>query len=83
MRDCPEWFNTLLINNYINELHIIKRKAEQEHSAYDDKQFKNIAVEFFKNKGFIVWLDEKNQLWFDINENDSRWTFEILANSKV
>jgi hypothetical protein len=42
--------------------------------------FKEIALDYFSNKGFTVWLDEENHLWFDVDSNSPKWTFEILRN---
>lgn len=76
-RDAPEWFYNHLIEHYIDELHSIQM-AGKKTKEYNDEQFKRIAVEFFTNKGFTVWQNEAGQLWFDVDQNDTKWTFEIL-----
>ena len=75
-RDGTEWFHDHIVK-YIDELHSIQM-AGKKSKEYNDSEFKQIAVEFFTNKGFQVWLDKNNQLWFDINPDSARWTFEIL-----
>jgi len=75
-RDGPEWFHDHILK-YIDELHSIQM-AGKKSKEYNDSEFKQIAVEFFTNKGFQVWLDKNNQLWFDIDPDSARWTFEIL-----
>ena len=76
-RDAPEWFYAHILKYYINELHSIQM-ASKKSSEYIDEQFKRIAVEFFTNKGFNVWLNEAGQLWFAIDPDSAEWTFEIL-----
>ena len=76
-REAPEWFYGHLIEHYIDELHRIQM-AGKKSSKYNDEQFKRIAVEFFTNKGFEVWLDKNHQLWFDVDPDSAKWTFEIL-----
>jgi hypothetical protein len=76
-RDAPEWFYAHIIKCYIDELHSIQM-AGKKNSEYNDEQFKRIAVEFFTNKGFTVWLNQAGQLWFDVDPNSTKWTFEIL-----
>lgn len=78
-RDAPEWFCDVIYKNYIDELHSIQM-ARKKSAEYSDEQFKRIAVEFFTNKGFEVWLDKDNLLWFDVDPNSANWTFEILRN---
>lgn len=76
-RDAPEWFYAHIIKCYIDELHSIQM-AGKKNSEFNDEQFKRIAVEFFTNKGFTVWLNQAGQLWFDVDPNSTKWTFEIL-----
>jgi hypothetical protein len=76
-RDAPEWFYAHIIKCYIDELHSIQM-AGKKNSEYNDEQFKRIAVEFFTNKGFTVWLNQAGQLWFDVDPNSTKWTFEII-----
>ena len=76
-RDAPEWFRDHMLKYYINELHSIQMAAKKG-KEYNDEQFKRIAVEFFTRKGFEVWLDKNNQLWFDVDPDSAEWTFEIL-----
>lgn len=78
-RDAPEWFGDHILKYYIDELHNIQM-ARKKSKEYNDEHFKRIAVEFFTNKGFEVWLDKNNQLWFDVDQTESKWTFEILKN---
>jgi hypothetical protein len=78
-RDAPEWFSTHVMNNYINELHAIEQ-VEKTDPKYNDQKFKQIAVDFFINKGFDVWLDKDNHIWFEIDQHSPKWTFEILRN---
>ena len=75
-RDAPEWFYGHILK-YIDELHSIQM-AGKKTKEYNDSVFKQIAVEFFTKKGFKVWLDKNNQLWFDVDANSAEWTFEIL-----
>ena len=75
-RDGPEWFHDHILK-YIDELHSIQM-AGKKSSKYNDEQFKRIAVEFFTRKGFTVWLDKNNHLWFDVDPDSAKWTFEIL-----
>lgn len=76
-RDAPEWFGDHVFQYYIDELHRI-HMAAKKGKEYNDKKFKEIAVEYFTDKGFEVWLDKDNLLWFDIDPNSPKWTFEIL-----
>jgi hypothetical protein len=76
-RDAPEWFHNHFVNYYVDELHSIQM-AGKKSKEYIDSEFKQIAVEFFTNKGFEVWLDENNLLWFDVDPDSAKWTFEIL-----
>lgn len=78
-RDAPEWFSDHILKYYIDELHSIQM-AGKKSKEYNDEQFKQIAVEFFTDKGFTVWLNKNKQLWFDVDQTDSKWTFEILRN---
>jgi hypothetical protein len=75
-RDGPEWFHDHILK-YIDELHSIQM-AGKKSKEYNDSEFKQIAVEFFTRKGFEVWLDKNNQLWFNIDPDSAEWTFEIL-----
>lgn len=77
-RDGPEWFHDHIFK-YIDELHSIQM-AGKKSAEYNDELFKRTAVEFFTRKGFTVWLDENNLLWFDVDPNSAEWTFEILRN---
>ena len=75
-RDAPEWFHDHFLKYYVDELHSIKKSQQ---TVFDnDLLFKRIAVEFFTNKGFTVWLDENNHIWFDVDPDSAKWTFEIL-----
>lgn len=76
-RDAPEWFHDHFLKYYLDELHSIQIAAKKS-AEYNDEQFKRIAVEFFTNKGFKVWLDKNNQLWFDVDSDSAEWTYEIL-----
>lgn len=78
-RDAPEWFHDHFLKYHVNELHSI-HMAGKKSAEYNDKKFKQIAVEYFTLKGFEVWLDQDNYLWFDVDENSAKWTFEILRN---
>lgn len=77
VRDAPEWFNDHLLSNYVNELHRVQETLKPE-PGYTNLEFRQMACEFFKEKGFDVWLDEEGHLWFDIDANSPQWTFEIL-----
>jgi len=79
LRYAPKWFHDHILNYYTDELHAIQKAAETIPD-YDDQRFKQIAVEFFTSKGFTVWLDESNHLWFDVDPDSAKWTFEILRN---
>ena len=61
------------------QLHAIQ-KAAKTIPDYNDKRFKQIAVDFFTSKGFTVWLDESNHLWFEVDLDSAKWTWEILRN---
>ena len=76
-KNAPEWFCDVIYKHYIDELHSI-HKAGKKSAEYNDEQFKRIAVEYFTNKGFTVWLDINNQLCFDVDPDSARWTYEIL-----
>jgi hypothetical protein len=76
-RDAPEWFTDHICNYYTKELHTIQKAANTE-PTYSDQKFKKIAVNYFISKGFTVWLDQENHICFDIDQNSSKWTFEIL-----
>jgi hypothetical protein len=76
-RDAPEWFHDHILKCYIDELHSIQMAAKKG-SKYNDEQFKRIAVEFFTNKGFTVWQNAAGQLWFAVDPDSAKWTFEIL-----
>ena len=78
-REAPEWFYTHVLNYYTEELHNIQ-KAAKTIPDYDDQRFKEIAVEFFTREGFTVWLDQDNHLWFDVDPDSTKWTFEIIRN---
>jgi hypothetical protein len=78
-RYAPKWFHDHILNYYTDELHAIQKAAETIPD-YDDQRFKQIAVDFFTGKGFTVWLDKSNHLWFDVDLNSAKWTFEILRN---
>ena len=78
-RYAPKWFHDHILNYYTDELHAIQKAAETIPD-YDDQRFKQIAVDFFTSKGFTVWLDESNHLWFDVDLDSAEWTFEILRN---
>jgi hypothetical protein len=79
-RDAPEWFGDHLLTYYIDELHKIQKKAQTLTPNFDDIKFKQLAVKYFSSKGFTAWLDENNQLWFDVDPDSAKWTFEILRN---
>lgn len=78
-RNSPEWFRDHILEYYTQELHDIQ-KAVNTEPTYSDQKFKEIAVKYFTNKGFTVWLDEDNYIWFDVDANSAKWTFEILRN---
>jgi hypothetical protein len=75
----PKWFHDHILNYYTDELHAIQKAAETIPD-YDDQRFKQIAVDFFTSKGFTVWLDESNHLWFEVDPDSAKWTWEILRN---
>jgi hypothetical protein len=75
----PKWFHDHILNYYTDELHAIQKAAETIPD-YDDQRFKQTAVDFFTSKGFTVWLDESNHLWFEVDPDSAKWTFEILRN---
>lgn len=77
-RDAPEWFHDHILKYYIDELHQIQKSQQSDWTK--DKLFKQIAVDFFTNKGFTVWLDKNNHIWFDVDVTEAKWTFEILRN---
>jgi hypothetical protein len=77
-REAPKWFHDHILNYYTDELHAIQ--AALTVPDYNDRKFKEVAVEFFTSKGFTVWLDQDNHLWFDVDPNSTKWTFEILRN---
>ena len=76
MRDAPEWFSDHILKYYTDEL--IKIRKSQQTVFDNEKLFKQIAVEYFTDKGFTVWLDEENLIWFDVDPESEQWTFEIL-----
>lgn len=78
MRDAPEWFSTHLLEYYINELHEIQKKEKAIDPSHDDVKFKQLAVEYFTDKGLTAWLDKNNHIWFDVDPDSANWTFEIL-----
>ena len=78
-REAPEWFYDHVLNYYTEELHNIQKAANTE-PTYSDQKFKEIAVEYFTRKGFTTWLDEENQIWFDVDPDSTKWTWEILRN---
>jgi len=80
-RDGPVWFSDHLMENYINELHELQKKAKTLAPDFNETEFKRIAVEFFTANGFKVWLDQDNHLWFDVNFTSPEWTYEILRSS--
>ena len=77
MKNAPKWFCDVIFKHYTDELHAINMAAKTMPD-YDDKKFKDIAVEFFTKKGFTVWLDKENRLCFDLDPDSPKWTFEIL-----
>jgi hypothetical protein len=77
--DAPEWFRDHVLNYYTEELHNIQ-KAAKTIPDHNDQKFKEIAVDYFRNKGFDAWLDQENHLWFDVDPDSVKWTFEILKN---
>jgi hypothetical protein len=79
MRNAPEWFCNLIFRHYTEELHNIQKAANTE-PTYSDQKFKEIAVDYFTEKGFTVWLDAENHICFDVDPNSAKWTFEILRN---
>jgi hypothetical protein len=78
-REAPKWFHDHILNYYTEELHNIQ-KAAKTIPDYDDQRFKQIAVDFFTSKGFTTWLNDENHLWFDVDPDSAKWTFEILRN---
>jgi hypothetical protein len=78
-REAPEWFCNIIYKHYIDELHTIEQVAKTIPD-YNDQRFKEIAVDYFTRKGFTVWLDQDNHLWFDVDPDSAKWTFEILRN---
>ena len=76
-KNAPKWFCDLIYKYYIDELHS-NYMAAKKSAEYDDLKLKEMAVEFFTNKGFTVWLDKNNQLCFDVDPDSARWTYEIL-----
>ena len=78
-REAPKWFHDHVLNYYTEELYNIQKAANIE-PTYSDQKLKQITVDFFIDKGFTVWLDEDNQLWFDVDPDSTKWTFEILRN---
>lgn len=77
LRDAPEWFANHVINSYIDELHRII-EARKHNPKFNNLEFRQISCSFFKEKGFNVWLDDEGHLWFDIEQDSPKWTFEIL-----
>jgi len=77
-RDAPEWFKTYVMDNYIDELHELQKKANTLAPDFNESEFKRIAVEFFTLKGFKVWHEPDLHLWFDVDFNGPEWTFHIL-----
>jgi len=77
-RDGPVWFSDHVMENYINELHKIQKKQKTLIPDFNEIKFKQLAVDFFSMKGFTVWLDQDNHLWFDVDFTGPEWTFEIL-----
>ena len=78
-REAPKWFHDHVLNYYTEELHNIQKAANTE-PIYSDQKFKEIAVDYFTSKGFTVWLDADNHLWFDVDPDSAKWTWEILRN---
>lgn len=78
-REAPKWFYNHVLTHYSNELHTIQKAANTE-PTYSDQKFKEIAVDYFTRKGFTVWLDDDNHLWFDVDPDSANWTWEILRN---
>lgn len=76
MRDAPEWFADHIFKYYTDEL--VKIQKSQQTVFDNEKLFKRIAVDYFTDKGFTVWLDEENYIWFDVDPTSEHWTFEIL-----
>ena len=77
MKNAPEWFRNVIYKHYINELHAIEQVAKTIPD-YNDQKFKEIALDYFNNKGFTVWLDQGNHLCFDLDFDNPKWFFEIL-----
>ena len=68
----PANFERWLMDTYLNELHVWAVLGDLHKIDNARTKFKPFVVEFFKAKGFETWL-ENNKIWFDIDENDSRW----------
>jgi len=77
MKNAPEWFCNVIYKHYIDELHDIHMQIKTTPN-YTDLVFKEIALDYFSNKGFTVWLDQGNHLCFDLDPDNPKWFFEIL-----
>lgn len=70
----------MLYTNIILTNFTVSKKQQKKSAEYNDQKFKEMAVEFFTNKGFTVWLNQDNHLCFDVDPDSAKWTFEILRN---
>lgn len=77
-RNAPEWFYDHIIKYYTDDLYRIQKTLGVDPKLHNNREFKQITVDYFTEKGFTVWLDEDDTLWFDIDQDSTKWTYEIL-----
>ena len=74
--DAPIWFMKWVKTNHMDNIY---DRLPRPVNLKNDFELKKSAVEYFTQIGIHSWHNiDDNYLWFDINENDSIWTFEIL-----
>lgn len=74
----PIWFCQWVQKFHIDNLHKLAPISCDWSKEKQAEQRKNCA-EYFNRNGVTSWYNiNDDQIWFDIDENDSIWLFEIL-----
>ena len=62
---CPGWFNTYLLEEYMDEFQNIINSAT---TVMDIPVLLESACNYFLKKGFTVWIEDRG-LWFEVAES--------------
>ena len=75
--EAPVWFYRWVQNVHIDNLHKLAPMHTFNSTNWAEK--KKICAEYFNRSGITSWYNTiDDQIWFNVDENSPKWTFEIL-----